>query len=161
MLSTQIKNESNKINHIDSLFNSKLFFDLENKSFENDKDTYESDDSFELKEYDINDDYFLLNDLIKQINSSGVVPEENKKENIQLAKNKFNSILFSQKDNYNNFISLNCGESGSFYIKKKRNNFKERKGDWICIICNNLNFAFRTQCNKCKSLKENSTKKIF
>ena len=160
MLSSQIKNESNKIKNIDSLFNSKLFFDLENKSFENDIDTYESDDSSELNEYSINDDYFLLNDLIKQINSSGVVPEENKKEKINLAKNKFNSILFSQNDKYN-FISLSCGENGSFYKRKKRNNFTERKGDWICIICNNLNFAFRTQCNKCKSLKENSVKKIF
>ena len=160
MSSSQNKNESNKINHIDSLFNSKLFFDLENKSFENDKDTYISDDSFESKEYDINDDYFLLNDLIKQINSSGVVPEENKYEKNYLSKNKFNSILFSQNVNYN-FTSLNCGENGIIYNRKKRNNFKERKGDWICMICNNLNFAFRTQCNKCKSLKENSVKKIF
>ena len=160
MSSSQNKNESNKINHIDSLFNSKLFFDLENKSFENDKDTYISDDSFESKEYDINDDYFLLNDLIKQINSSGVVPEENKYEKNYLSKNKFNSILFSQNINYN-FTSLNCGENGIIYNRKKRNNFKERKGDWICMICNNLNFAFRTQCNKCKSLKENSVKKIF
>ena len=160
MSSSQNKNESNKINHIDSLFNSKLFFDLENKSFENDKDTYISDDSFESKEYDINDDYFLLNDLIKQINSSGVVPEENKYEKNYLAKNKFNSILFSQNVNYN-FTSLNCGENGIIYNRKKRNNFKERKGDWICMVCNNLNFAFRTQCNKCKSLKENSVKKIF
>ena len=160
MSSSQNKNESNKINHIDSLFNSKLFFDLENKSFENDKDTYISDDSFESKEYDINDDYFLLNDLIKQINSSGVVPEENKYEKNYLSKNKFNSILFSQNVNYN-FTSLNCGENGIIYNRKKRNNFKERKGDWICMVCNNLNFAFRTQCNKCKSLKENSVKKIF
>ena len=160
MSSSQNKNESNKINHIDSLFNSKLFFDLENKSFENDKDTYISDDSFESKEYDINDDYFLLNDLIKQINSSGVMPEENKYEKNYLSKNKFNSILFSQNVNYN-FTSLNCGENGIIYNRKKRNNFKERKGDWICMICNNLNFAFRTQCNKCKSLKENSVKKIF
>ena len=160
MSSSPNKNESNKINHIDSLFNSKLFFDLENKSFENDKDTYISDDSFESKEYDINDDYFLLNDLIKQINSSGVVPEENKYEKNYLSKNKFNSILFSQNVNYN-FTSLNCGENGIIYNRKKRNNFKERKGDWICMICNNLNFAFRTQCNKCKSLKENSVKKIF
>ena len=160
MSSSQNKNESNKINHIDSLFNSKLFFDLENKSFENDKDTYISDDSFESKEYDINDDYFLLNDLIKQINSSGVVPEENKYEKNYLSKNKFNSILFSQNVNYN-FTSLNCSENGIIYNRKKRNNFKERKGDWICMVCNNLNFAFRTQCNKCKSLKENSVKKIF
>ena len=26
-----------------------------------------------------------------------------------------------------------------------------RKGDWICQFCFNLNFAFRTQCNRCRN----------
>ena len=25
----------------------------------------------------------------------------------------------------------------------------ERKGDWSCPKCRNLNFAFRTNCNRC------------
>ena len=30
---------------------------------------------------------------------------------------------------------------------KERNN---KKGDWICINCRNLNYSFRTFCNRCK-----------
>ena len=29
-----------------------------------------------------------------------------------------------------------------------------RTGDWVCLLCNNLNFAFRKNCNKCKDKKE-------
>ena len=29
-----------------------------------------------------------------------------------------------------------------------------RNGDWVCLLCNNLNFAFRKNCNKCKGKKE-------
>ncbi|KAL4470133.1 hypothetical protein ABPG72_016670 [Tetrahymena utriculariae] len=25
-----------------------------------------------------------------------------------------------------------------------------RAGDWICLICNNLNFSFRNECNRCR-----------
>lgn len=38
------------------------------------------------------------------------------------------------------------------------NNYKERnnkKGDWICINCRNLNYSFRTVCNRCKIPKIN------
>lgn len=28
-----------------------------------------------------------------------------------------------------------------------------RSGDWVCLKCKNLNFAFRNDCNKCKKFK--------
>lgn len=31
---------------------------------------------------------------------------------------------------------------------------KERTGDWVCLSCRNLNFAFRKQCNRCKLGRE-------
>lgn len=33
-------------------------------------------------------------------------------------------------------------------------NFQQRFGDWICIVCKNLNFSWRNICNLCKSDKE-------
>jgi hypothetical protein len=36
------------------------------------------------------------------------------------------------------------------YKKKKQKTFSERNGDWFCKKCNNLNFAFRKECNMCK-----------
>ncbi|OMJ91843.1 hypothetical protein SteCoe_5515 [Stentor coeruleus] len=29
----------------------------------------------------------------------------------------------------------------------------QRQGDWLCLKCNNLNFAFRTECNVCLNSK--------
>ena len=34
--------------------------------------------------------------------------------------------------------------------------FNERIGDWVCFNCKNLNFAFRTVCNRCQLKKEQS-----
>lgn len=38
-------------------------------------------------------------------------------------------------------------------VKRKSRPFYERSGDWICNECKNLNFAFRTCCNRCKKPK--------
>lgn len=28
---------------------------------------------------------------------------------------------------------------------------QDRPTDWICMVCNNLNFSFRKKCNRCKT----------
>ena len=33
--------------------------------------------------------------------------------------------------------------------QKKSNGNSVRAGDWICLLCNNLNFSFRAECNRC------------
>ena len=38
--------------------------------------------------------------------------------------------------------------------EKKKKPLIERKGDWQCPLCHNLNFAFRVSCNRCKLPKE-------
>ena len=45
--------------------------------------------------------------------------------------------------------------------RKKKNNFVKREGDWICYKCKNLNFAFRSICNKCKLPKQESENQLF
>ena len=37
---------------------------------------------------------------------------------------------------------------------KVKKQLKERAGDWLCLSCRNINFAFRQQCNRCKLGKE-------
>ena len=32
---------------------------------------------------------------------------------------------------------------------KNNNNINAKPGDWFCSKCDNLNFAFRTICNRC------------
>ena len=49
-----------------------------------------------------------------------------------------NQMVNKQNNNYNKFQS------------RKVKPFIERPGDWICKNCLNLNFAFRTECNRCK-----------
>ena len=47
-----------------------------------------------------------------------------------------------------NSLFLNRQKNHLFNYKPKKE-IKERKGDWLCIKCNNLNFRFRTKCNMC------------
>ena len=39
-------------------------------------------------------------------------------------------------------------------VEKKKKPLIERKGDWQCPMCHNLNFSFRVTCNRCKLPKE-------
>ena len=43
--------------------------------------------------------------------------------------------------------------------KKKTKVFTEREGDWVCLNCKNLNFAFRVECNRCHLPKGSTEKK--
>ena len=39
---------------------------------------------------------------------------------------------------------------------KKKKQFTERLGDWVCMKCRNLNFSFRVICNRCQLPKSES-----
>jgi hypothetical protein len=74
---------------------------------------------------------------------------------------KFKSLKFNQKpgkigindlNNINN-NSQNNGETEKKEEKCKKP-FEIREGDWTCEFCYNLNFAFRTKCNRCGLIKD-------
>lgn len=55
-----------------------------------------------------------------------------------------------------NPVAVPLQQSSKFNSKKKVKKTKEviREGDWICVECQNLNFSFRTSCNKCSYEKK-------
>ncbi len=38
--------------------------------------------------------------------------------------------------------------------KKEKKNYKKKNGDWKCPYCSNINFAFRSSCNRCRLSKQ-------
>jgi hypothetical protein len=52
---------------------------------------------------------------------------------------------YSKQTNMNNFNDL-----------KKKKQFVDREGDWVCMRCKNKNFSFRVLCNRCKLPKRDS-----
>ncbi|MCQ2821603.1 MAG: zinc finger Ran-binding domain-containing protein [archaeon] len=38
--------------------------------------------------------------------------------------------------------------------KRKKGHFVQQEGDWQCFKCRNINFSFRSSCNKCGMSKE-------
>lgn len=57
-----------------------------------------------------------------------------------------------------NQVQVNKNYYNKFQAKKSRC-FAGRNGDWTCMSCRNLNFAFRVVCNRCKLPKPQTTEK--
>lgn len=126
-------------------------------------------------------DELKLNNNIqtKRQNYSNPFIENNKNNNFEINDNIY-KINFS---NYNNLASIinnghKCipnylnnnymGASAKFqdknkifyFIQKNKNLFKKNKKiDWICSFCNNINYSFRVKCNRCGASNEISTYK--
>ena len=58
--------------------------------------------------------------------------------------------MYNQEDVYNK------SNNNTMNVNTNTNNtkFSERVGDWVCFNCDNLNFAFRTVCNRCQLPKQ-------
>ena len=91
---SKIKKVDDQIDLKESPFNSKLFFDL-NTSL-NEVGTNGSDNSYDSSEIEIknNNNYFLLNDLIKEMDSSFYEQEE--KQNKINNNSQFQNYIFNQ-----------------------------------------------------------------
>ena len=154
----------------DSVFNCKLFLnlDLDYEHLNNSIST-ESDNSDEIK--DENSLSFLTKDLIEELNSSNSDSSlknddysiNNGRPFLYYVNNKYditsnyNELLFN---NLNQSLFSKCDSNCHNNSKKKKYNnkknklIKDRKRDWVCQMCLNLNYAFRIECNRCHLPKE-------
>ncbi len=167
--------ESNKLIKISSLekcvFNSKLFLDLDSTYEQSLNNSFEKE-SENLIDIEIDNESFLIGELIEELDSpkSDSLKDKNP---INLSKSIFplvdkgyeflpkgyrKSVNNSNKlaKTFNKY-NINCPDSNfniNNYYQLKHKSIKERKGDWFCQLCSNLNFAFRKECNRCKAPKE-------
>ena len=79
-----------------------------------------------------------------------------------------NQTLFNKNINNHSYINPILKNNNNIFLYKNINNninnnnkyfYRDQKKDWICSFCNNLNFSFRTKCNRCKISKEDSDKR--
>ena len=154
----------------DSIFNSKLFIDLDSNFTQSQEDSTSSEDeTFQNIENDINNKGCYLNkELIDELDSPIIELNENNNvfnQNLILSLVRHGyeynpkKYQFQQKkiNNKNNKIkNYNCNQQ-----KNNKKVIKERKGDWVCQFCSNVNFAFRTICNRCKGRKEECLQTII
>ena len=110
----------------------------------------------------INNNNFFINDIFYMNNNNN-----NNINNLFNITNNYNNSnkIFDKKINNNNNNNNNINNKLKYSnkldineVKKKNKPFTERKGDWICNSCKNLNFAFRLFCNRCHLDKEKSEK---
>ena len=72
--------------------------------------------------------------------------------------NNKNQNLFNKNNNNKNHMKQNM-KNNNLFLFNNLNNYRDQKNDWVCTFCNNLNFSFRTKCNRCKVNKEESEKR--
>jgi hypothetical protein len=71
--------------------------------------------------------------------------------------NEYNHQLFLNEYNVNNNNSNSKQQQQQNQSDAKRKKqFVEREGDWVCMRCKNKNFSFRIHCNRCKIPKRES-----
>ena len=94
-------------------------------------------------------------------NNRNKIKNKNKKENKE--NNEKKDIIPKIKNNNNSFVNKFDNEQiiiPSLFNIEGRAKLPEkiREGDWICLFCNNLNFAFRIKCNRCGLLIKSNLK---
>lgn len=69
--------------------------------------------------------------------------------------NNFNNFdnYNNNNHNYNEIVINNFNSTRDPKFKDSLQNNNNKKNDWFCANCRNLNYAFRKVCNKCKAPK--------
>ena len=101
------------------------------------------------KKQDANDEQ-----IEKKLKAKPFIPSKYKMQNTFLVKYpaEYFIIPVNKVNKFNKFKQF------ELITTKTKKKFVERKGDWKCSKCKNINFSFRSQCNKCKISKEESDK---
>jgi len=164
-----------RISSLDSIFNSKLFIDLDSTYEQSLNDSLDKDTENSSDLDDIDNNIFLTKELIQELDfSNDSLKDDN---SLNLSKSllslvnigyEFTPKGFKQTPdkasktklpkNFNKYNMNSLEDNINFYPIKNKGFIKERKGDWVCQICMNLNFAFRVKCNRCKNPKEKCIK---
>lgn len=130
---------------ISSLFNNSLFVNFQKTPKEETLDSSVIDS--------LSPSVFLPKDLLMTINAqSPKISVENEKSNFSLVFDEFikeNQEKTKNVDNKQNLKKISMNNNHQKFARRKKY-LKERVGDWICSKCSNLNFSFRTVCNRCK-----------
>ena len=98
-----------------------------------------------IPQISLNDDFNNYHNNNNMNNNYNVFNEQMKMNMIQ------NNML--------NHMEMNIQNNKNHNKEKGKKPFEIREGDWTCFHCNNLNFAFRTKCNRCGLPKDVSIKK--
>ena len=160
-----IKDSNEDYFNRDSIFNSKLFLniDVNNEQYLNNSYIKDLDNSNEIE--DINTSLFLTKELIEELNSSKTDISLNKSSiKDKIINNSIDEQLYylinnrlfygNGNESFNKYNFKNYVENKNRLSHKKNKFPREKKMDWICPLCHNLNYAFRTICNRCKIPKK-------
>ena len=104
--------------------------------------------------FEINNRIGNKNDSLKLIeNKKGKFGILEKISNISKKHEMINNLLKNKfDDDVEQLIALPIPNKE----EKTKMPIEIRKGDWICLYCNNLNYSFRIKCNRCGLLKKSS-----
>ena len=70
--------------------------------------------------------------------------------NIKINKQFRTESICELQSKSNKTLRHNISETNLINSPSFKKNLHERLGDWICIKCKNLNFSFRSVCNRCE-----------
>ena len=97
----------------------------------------------------------IINSLLSLVDNGYIFKPKNFKP---IYDNNKNQNLFNKNNNNKNHMKQNM-KNNNLFLFNNLNNYRDQKNDWVCTFCNNLNFSFRTKCNRCKVNKEESEKR--
>jgi len=140
-----------------STFNKKIINsnnENNNKNKNEEKKSYSNSNTPSFKKYGGKFDiplyyYNYDNKVIRGIQSTNLFCNNNSINNKNQKKNE---------EGNNENSNSNKNQKNYFNKGRKGKPFTERSGDWVCSTCKNLNFAFRTICNRCHLPKVDSEK---